>query len=136
MVVSVVELPIATEVLGGTHLVGGVKLVGAFSVKGRVDMFHISVGFLVALAGDLVDVLFPDRFSIGLFVVIVTCQILSGGIVVVLRTSDGRDGGAVIGNLSFSFSSFSSSLFLFWRFLFGGSGCVQSLALGTWAQGL
>ena len=107
---------------------GGVKLVGAFSVKGRVDMFHISVGFLVALAGALVEIMFPDRFSTGLFVVIVTCQVLSGGIVVVLRTSDGRDGGVVKGNLSFSFSFFSSSMFSFWRFSFGGSGCVQSLA--------
>ena len=107
---------------------GGAKLVKAFSVKGVVDMFHISVGFFVALvAGALVETMFPDRFSIGPFVVIVTCQIVSGGIVVVLRTSDGRD-GVVRGNLSFSFLFFSCSLFSFWRFLFEGSGCVQSLA--------
>jgi len=109
----------------GTKFVGGT----AFSLKDP-----ICVGFFVALAGDLVDVLFSDRFSTGLFVVIVTCQIVNGGIVVVFRTSDGRDGGVVKGNLSFSF--FSSSLFSFWRFLFEGRGCVQSLALGTCKIGI
>lgn len=113
--------------MDGTKFVGGT----AFSLKDP-----ICVGFFVALAGDLVDVLFSDRFSTGLFVVIVTCQIVNGGIVVVFRTSDGRDGGVVKGNLSFSFLFFSSSLFSFWRFLFEGRGCVQSLALGTWVQGL
>ena len=41
----------------GTKFVGGTKLVEAFSLKGP-----ICVGFLVALAGDLVDVRFPDGF--------------------------------------------------------------------------